>query len=420
MKNRYLATIILSLLLIFTANCSQKAQHVEFNGQYYNPQLADNPAAFIDTLQYRSFMYFIDQTNPANGLVKDRSTSTSFSSIAAVGFAIPGWAIGAERGWISHKQASELTLNTLRFFWNSEQSPDPRSTGFKGFYYHFLTMDKGKRFRDCELSTIDTALLLAGVRFAYNYYNTDDPVDKEIRQLADSLTFRTDWDWFTFPDSGTHAEAISMGWRPERGFVNAAWTGYNEALILHILAAGSGYKGAEKAYERWLDKYDWRKPYSDIELASFPPLFGHQYSQMFIDFRDLPDSYMREKHSDYFRNAKRAAIVQHRYAIENPLEWVGYDSLTWGLTACDGPGPEFNTGTRQFRRYSARGTSGPDLIHNDDGTIAPTAAAASIDYLPNLVVPTLLNMYTKYGPEGLWGKYGFYDAFNPTIDWYNP
>lgn len=406
--------LFISLLFLSIISCAEK--HVEFENYYFNPNLVNNTSAFLDTLQYRSFLYFIHEMNPENGLVKDRSTDWSPASIAATGFAIPIWAIGVERDWITREKAVELTLTTLRFFWNSEQSDTPGATGYKGFYYHFLDLQSGKRTWESELSTVDTGWLLAGMIFARQYYKQDNAPESEIRSLVDSLISRLQWDWTTLQNKDKFYQSMSLGWKPESGFIPVGWVGFNEALSLYILAAGSGYQGVQTAYQRWLSFYDWRNPYPGIELLSFPPMFGHHYSHMFIDLRNLPDPYMFEKGLDYFQNGQRVVEAQRRYAIDNPLKWIGYDSLTWGLTACDGPGAKYNSGNRKFQDYSARGTSG-DWTENDDGTIAPTAAAASIVYNPNSVIPTLLNIYKKYGQKGLWGKYGFKDSFNPTANW---
>lgn len=382
-------------------------------------KLSSEDEAFLDTLQHRSFQYFLKEINRANGLVRDRSTADAPASIAATGFALPVWAVGAERGWISRRQAAELTITCLNFLWNAEHSADSLANGYRGFFYHFLKMDSGKRTWNCELSSIDTALLLAGARFSAQYFHRNNPLEKQIRALADSMTFRVDWNWMTLPDRGKYAGTISLGWRPEKGFIPIGWVGYNEALILYIIAAGSGYENAAKAYQKWLSFYDWREPYPGMGLVSFPPLFGHQYSHLFVDFRGLPDAYMRKKGIDYFENSRRAVWVQRQYAIENPNGWTGYDSLCWGLTACDGPGPDYNFDQREFFWYNARGASGPDLVQNDDGTIAPTAAAASIAFAPEIVIPTLKSLYKRYGDRGLWGPYGFRDAFNPTINWFD-
>lgn len=379
---------------------------------------SDAQIAFLDSLQRRTFQYFINEINPENGQVKDRSTEGSPSSIAAVGFAIPAWAIGAERGWISGDYARELTLNCLRFFWQSEQSADALATGYKGFYYHFIDMKTGKRVWNCELSTVDTAWLIAGVRFASQYYHGDSPAEQEIRALADSLTSRLDWDFFTRPDSLIHPQTVSMAWRPENGLSKLGWVGYNESIYLYILAAGTGYENAQNAYEKWLSFYKWEAPYPGMAHAIFPPLFGHQYSHMFIDFKGLADRYMREKGIDYFENSRRATLAQQQYAIDNPMGWTGYDSLIWGLTACDGPGPQPND-SRNFRHYSARGASGKNHIEFDDGTIAPTAAGGSVPFAPEITIPALMAMKERYGDRGLWGKYGFLDSFNPTLDWVN-
>lgn len=394
-------------------NCSIPNKiNIEYN-------LSEEEKIFLDTLQYYSFKYFIEEANYETGLVKDRSTETSPSSIAAVGFGIVSWAIGAEHKWITRKEAAQRTLNTLRFFYNSEQSPNAISTGYKGFYYHFLEMDSGKRWRDCELSNIDTGLLFGGIIFARQYYIQNNSVEKEIRKLADLILNRADWNFFVLPDTGKYGSLLSMGWRPEKGLNSRGWDGYNEALIIHIIAAGTNLNNPQKVYKKWLSSYLWDEPYKDFAHAIFPPLFGHQYSHMFIDFRNYFDEYMKEKGIDYFENSRRATYTQQKYAIENPLGWKGYDSLTWGFTACDGPGSKYNFDNKVFYNYAGRGSSGPKHILFDDGTIAPTAAGGSIPFAPEITIPTLMNMYKKYGSQGLWNKYGFLDAFNPTLNWYN-
>jgi len=410
-------------LFIFVLSCMLFPQ-TDYPGQKesysINYKLTPEENEFLDTLQYRSFLYFLGETNHENGFVKDRSTEKSPSSIAASGFGIAAWAIGAEREWISRKEAAQLTLNLMRFFMNSEQSADALATGFKGLYYHFLDMKTGERFWECELSTIDTALLFAGMIFARQYYNQDDPVEAEIRDLAGKLINRAEWDFFILPDTSKYASVLNMDWKPEKGYGNGKWIGYNEALILYIIAAGSGTERIEKGYQTWLSFYKWMEPYPDLAHVVFPPLFGHQYSHMFVDFRGLADSYMKEKEIDYFENSRRATLTQRLYAIDNPLGWKGYDSLTWGLTACDGPGEKYNFENRKFHTYAARGTSGPGLVHFDDGTFAPTAAGGSIVFAPEIVIPTLISIYERYGAEDLWGPYGFYDAFNPTLNWVDP
>ena len=374
-------------------------------------------ADLVDQLQRLSWLYFVEQVNPDNGLVKDRSTEASPASIAGTGFAIPVWAIGVEHAWLTRARALQLTGNLLQFLHDAPQGREPDASGYRGLFYHFLDMQTGRRVWNCELSTIDTALLLAGVRFARSYYDRENPQEAKVRQLADALTQRVEWDWLTIREQTRYAGSLSHGWRPESGAIPYGWVGYNEALVLYILAAGTGYQDAVAAYQRWLSFYEWQEPWPEQQLLAFAPLFGHQYSHMFVDFRGLPDAYMRSKGIDYFENSRRAVVLQRRYAIENPGGFVGYGKDIWGLTACDGPGASRNAAGKTFHGYTARGANGPGLGQNDDGTIAPTAAASSIAFAPELVVPAIAAMHDRYGEAGLWGPYGFKDAFNPTADW---
>ena len=382
-------------------------------------KLSASDKQFLDTLQYKTFLYFLNEINPENGLVKDRSTEASPASMAAVGFALPVWGIGAEHKWITREEAARLTLNLLKFLINSNQSTDALATGYKGFYYHFIDMKNGKRFWKCELSTIDTGLLLAGIRFAVQYFSQNNETENEIRTLGNKVTEIVDWNFSAIPDTEKlYPGTISMWWDPENGLGNTGWVGYNEALIMQVIAAGSGFTGAEKAYKMWLKYYEFSEPYKGFGHYVFPPLFGHQYSHMFIDFRGIYDAKNREAGFDYFENSRRAAYTQYNYFKENVNNRKGYDTLCWGLTACDGPGSKYNTDDQKYYEYEARGTSGPGKTPVDDGTIAPTAAASSIVFTPEIVIPALKNMFDKYGSRGLWGKYGFKDAFNPALDWY--
>ena len=382
-------------------------------------QISKKEIAFLDSVQHKAFLYFIDDMNPENGLVKDRSTKDSPASIAAVGFAIPSWAIGAEHGWITREKAASITLSELNFFLHSEQSTDALATGYKGFYYHFLDMNTGKRFWSCELSSIDTGLLLAGVIFARQFYDRNNSAEKKIHAAADTLLNRVDWNFFTLPNKGKFANTISMDWKPEKGLSKHGWIGYNEALILYIIAAGDGMKAAPNGYKHWLESYRWEEPYKGLAHVVFPPLFGHQYTQMFVNLKGIADSYMGNKKIDYFENSRRATLSQRLYAIQNPNGWKGYDSLTWGITACDGPGETYNFDDKKFLGYAGRGASGPELNYFDDGTIAPNAACGSIPFAPKIVIPALIHMFSVYGKQGLWRKYGFVDAFNPTVNWFD-
>jgi hypothetical protein len=279
-------------------------------------------------------------------------------------------------------------------------------------------MNSGTREWNCELSTVDTGLLMMGIIFARNYYNLDNETENKIRLNAEKLLERLDWDFFEMPPNGKYANTISMGWDPKEGMHQMGWAGYNEALFLYILAAGTGMKNVETAYNSWLASYDWRTPYPNLSHAAFPPLFGHQFSQTFIDFRGLVDRYMKEKGIDYFENSRRATLVQRLYAIDNPYNWVGYDSLCWGISASDGPTEKYNFDDKKFLGYAGRGTSGPDLNYFDDGTIAPYAAISSIVFAPEIVLPAINNFNEKYA-DGLWGPYGYFDSFNPTLNWFN-
>jgi hypothetical protein len=309
-------------------------------------------------------------------------------------------------------------VNTLDFLVNSVQSADTAVTGYKGFYYHFLRMSTGTREWKCELSTVDTGLLLMGIIFARNYYNLDSDIERSIRSQADLILNRIEWDFMMMPDTGKFACQISMGWTPEKGLHTMGWSGYNEALFLYILAAGSGMEDAEKSYDSWLSSYKWQTPYDGLSHVAFPPLFGHQFSHVFIDFRGIADSYMKEKGIDYFENSRRATYVQRQYAIDNPHGWIGYDSLCWGVTASDGPTARYNFDGREFLGYAGRGTSGPDYNYFDDGTIAPYGPLSSLPFAPEIVLPTIKSINERYG-DRLWGKYGYYDSFNLTANWVN-
>ncbi len=418
MKN-HTGIIRIFLLISFAITSCKQQQYIEFksNGKINFP-LSANDEAMLDSIQHKTFLFFLGEHHPENGIVKDRTAAWAPASIASTGFGIPSFAIGAERKWITREQAAQITLNILNFFNNSVQSPDKNVTGYKGFYYHFLTMNSGTREWNCELSSVDTGLLMMGIIFARNYYNLDNEVENQIRSLAAKLLERIEWDFMEMPDTGKYANTISMGWTPEKGLHEMGWSGYNEGLFLYILAAGSGMKNAEQGYKSWLKSYKWYTPYKELSHVAFPPLFGHQFSQSFIDLRGIADKYMNEKGIDYFENSRRATYVQRQYAIDNPHGWVGYDSLCWGISASDGPGEKYNFDDRKFLGYAGRGTSGPGFNYFDDGTIAPYASLSSLPFAPEIVLPTIKSINEKYGYK-LWGKYGYYDSFNPTAKWFN-
>jgi hypothetical protein len=340
----------------------------------------------------------------------DRWPTPSFSSIAAVGFALTAYPIGVERGYITRGEAQERVLATLRFFWRAPQGPAPSgTTGYKGFFYHFLDMETGRRFEGVELSTIDTTLLLGGVLFCQVYFDDDDPAEVEIRSLGDSIYRRVDWRWTL-----SRPPLVSMGWRPEQSFLSADWRGMNEAMLLYVLALGSPTHPIDStAWSAWTGTYAWGRFYG-LEQVGFAPLFGHQYSQVWIDFRGIRDGFMRERGIDYFENSRRATYAQRAYAMDNPARWTGYGPTSWGLTASDGPADttlDIAGRRRRFYTYAARGASFTEV--RDDGTIAPTAAGGSIPFAPEITIPALIAMRERHG-DPLFGKYGFLDAFNQT------
>ncbi len=387
------------------------------NGKIDYP-LTPGETAMLDSIQRKTFLFFLKEHHPEKGIVKDRTARWAPASIASTGFGIPAFAIGAERKWITREEAAAITLKILEFFIHSVQSTDSNATGYKGFYYHFLRMDSGTREWKCELSSIDTGILMMGIIFARNYYNLDNDIEKQIRSLAAVLLGRIDWNFMQMPATGKFASTISMGWTPEGGQHDYGWSGYNEGLFLYVLAAGSGMQNAAQSYKAWLSTYKWNTPYKGLSHVAFPPLFGHQFSQAFIDYRGIADEYMKEKGIDYAENSRRATYVQRQYAMENPKGWIGYDSLCWGITACDGPTEKYNFKDKKFLGYAGRGTSGADYNYFDDGTIAPYAALSSLPFAPEIVLPAIKSMNKKYGKQ-LWGKYGYYDSFNPTAKWFN-
>lgn len=363
--------------------------------------------ADLERLQRDSFNYFVRETNPLNGLVIDKTAPNWPASIAATGLALASYPVGVERGFMSRSAAVERTLATLRFFWNSPQGPEPDATGYRGFYYHFLDMQTGRRAWASELSTIDTTLLLAGALTAAMYFAADTVDEQEIRTLADALYGRADWVW-----AQNNAATVTHGWKPESGFLSYRWEGYDEGLLLYILALGSPTHPLHRAsYAAWSDTYRWESFYG-YEYLHAGPLFTHQFSHIWVDFRGIRDSFMRTKDIDYFENSRRATYVQREYARMNPLKFAHYGEHCWGLTASEGPGPATITVggvAREFFDYVARGVpDGPD-----DGTIAPWSVAASLPFAPEIALPVLdYCIHDVKLTEST--HYGFKASFNPA------
>jgi hypothetical protein len=423
LRNLKCLAMLLFITLTFTA-CKREPEQpppapiAQAPAKPEQPAKPALPPLFVD-IEKRTFQFFWDTSNEENGLTPDRYPSRPFSSIASTGFALTAYPIGVESGWVSRTQAVERTLTTLKFFRDAPTGPQRSGVaGYKGFYYHFIDMDSGKRVNSwVELSSVDTSLLMMGVLFAQSYYDRDDPREQQIREIAEQLYRRVDWNWMQ-----PRPPLVAMGWHPETGFTNSDWRGFNEAMLLYVLALGSPtHPVSTDAWDVWTRTYSesWGV-FQGQEYLSFAPQFGHQYSQVWIDFRDIQDEWMRNHGFDYFLNSRRATLAQRQYAIENPMQWKGYGANVWGLTASDGPQntqQQYRGEMRTFRGYSARGAGLTDAF--DDGTLAPTAAIASLPFAPEVVIPATLEMHERYG-DFLYSSYGFLDAFNPSFDFDMP
>ncbi len=312
---------------------------------------------------------------------------------------------------ISRAEAASRVGRTLELLLHAPQGEARGGVaGYRGFFYHFVALADASRAWNCELSTIDTALLMAGVLCAESYFDIDAPAESAIRAMADSLYSRVDWTW-----SAAGRPGIMLGWTPEHGADRNSWHGYNEAMIMYVLALGSPTHPVEpKVWDYWTSSYVWGKYYGN-EFVSFGPLFGHQYSHCWIDYRGIRDAYMKEKGIDYFENSRRATYSQQGYGAGNPGGFRGYSGDVWGVTACDGPGDtafSVDGKERRFIGYGGRGVSFDWVL--DDGTIAPTGAGGSFSFAPEICIPSLKSMRMVYG-DRLFREYGFADAFNPTF-----
>ena len=360
-------------------------------------------------LQRRAFAYFEHEHDARTGLIPDKNAPDWPASIAATGLALAAYPVAVARGMLAPDKAIACTLKTLRFFNRSPQGPEADAAGYRGFFYHFLDITTGRRAWDCELSSVDTAFLIAGALTAAAYFSGESDEEREIGELADALYRRVEWSWLLDIKG-----RIGHGWRPESGFIPFSWQGYDESLLLHVLALGSPtYPVPASTYQAWTSSFVWRKHYG-YEYLHSAPLFTHQLSHIWLDLRGIADGPMREKGTDYFENSTRATRVQQCYAIENPLSFKGYGAHAFGITASDGPGPitrMIDGVKRQFYDYENRGA--PEGI--DDGTLAPWAVVASLPFAPDIVAPTILN-YTRNLNLHECHNYGFRATFNPTFD----
>ena len=363
--------------------------------------------ALLDGYQRAAFDYFLQQRNPANGLFTDTSREHAPISIAVVGFALSSYPAAVERGWIDRDLAREHCMAPLRFFRDSEQGAGPDATGYHGFYYHFLDRDSGKRVWQCELSMIDTALLMAGALAARAYFDADTAAERELRELVETLYRRIDWRWAQ--DGGL---TIRQGWKPECGFLHYGWEGYSEAIVLYALALGSPtHPIAGDCYAAWTATYQWENLYGHDFLYG-GPLFIHQFSHAWIDFRGIRDPFMQAKDCDYFENSRRAVHVQREYTRINPRNHAGYEDDCWGLSACEGPRDEIQSVDAEPRHlfgYAARGVPyGPD-----DGSLSVPAVLACLPFEPELTLLAVEHMRSCH-PETMHG-HAFASSFNADL-----
>lgn len=358
----------------------------------WKPSPADD--AFLEDLSRRAFRYFWEQSNAATGNVLDRARSGGtgetrrVSSIAATGFGLTALAISAHRGWHDAAELRERARNTLNFF-------ATRAENVHGWFYHFVDLETGERQWKCEVSSIDTALLLAGVLTAGRFYS-DDP---EIAALAAQIYKRVDFRWML----NGNRYLLSHGWKPETGFLLHRWDLYCELMILYLLAIGS--PSFPIPAESW---YAWKRPahrYGKYRYVSgAPSLFTHQYSHAWVDFRGLHENGSAQ--IDWFANSVTATRAHRAFCLDLARRFPGYTSQIWGVTASDSK-----------RGYV--GWGGPPADPRIDGTVVPCAAGGSLMFAPDICVPALRAMKDQFG-ERIYGRYGFADAFHPSDGWTNP
>jgi hypothetical protein len=359
------------------------------------PKLTREDKLFLEDLERRSFQYFWEQADPQTGLVPDRArmdgsvldeSHRHVASIAATGFGLTALCIAADRGWINQSQARERTRNTLRFFAN-------RAFQEHGWFYHWLDAKTGERRWQSEVSSIDTALLLAGILTARQYYRDD----LEIVRLATRIYERMDFGWML----NGHPLLLSHGWKPETGFLRPRWDTYAEETILLLLAIGSPTHPVSPAswYALWRDRYRYEgfAYFTTIGV----PLFMHQYAQAWIDYRNRRET--KGDRIDYFENSVNATLAHRKFCLNLVHDFPGFGPNVWGITASD-----------SAKGYLAWG--GPPRDPAIDGTVVPSAAGGSLMFTPEVSVAALRAMHEKYG-DRIYGKYGFVDAFNPNTGW---
>jgi hypothetical protein len=370
-----------------TAAASGRRQSPPFTPLPGQVRLSPDDDALLDALEKNTFKFFWDQANPDTGLVRDRCNAFSqkqseLGSIASVGFGLTALCIADQRGYLPHSQARQRVLNTLRFLW--KKLPNHR-----GFFFHWANINTAERQFDSEVSSIDTAILLCGVLSCRGHFP-----DWEIQELANLIFDRVDWTWLS-EDTGV----LSHGWTPETGFLPSRWSNYSELMMMYLLGLGSFTHPlpAESwhAFKRVLFQYDGIR-----YIGSFAPLFIHQYSQAWFDFRGKHDQY-----ADYFQNSIHATEAHKRFCLDLAGEFPDYSENLWGITASD-----------SVSGYVAWG--GPPATGPIDGTVVPCAAGGSLPFLPQQCVEVMRTIKDRYGKRA-WCQYGFVDAFNPLTNWYD-
>ena len=348
--------------------------------------LSQEDDQFLDALIRANFLFFWEQANPATGLVKDRcnvvTKDTSLAaSIASTGFGLTAICIGEMRGFVSHSEARERVLQCLSFLWHKLPT-------HRGFFYHFANIDTGERMWDSEVSSVDTAILLCGILTCRQHFR-----DETISQLAHAIFDRVEWTWLS-----EDTTLLSHGWTPELGFIPSRWDLYSELMMMYLLGLGSS--SHPLASEAW---FAWKRTTFEYDglryIGSFAPLFVHQYSQAWFDFRGK-----RDRYADYFQNSVIATDVHRRFCLELNVQFSDYSNALWGITASDSE-----------RGYVAWG--GPPATGPIDGTIVPAAAGGSLPFAPQATMRVLRTIHDHY--PNAWCRYGFVDAFNPLNDWYD-
>ncbi|MFC2091495.1 glucoamylase family protein [Elusimicrobiota bacterium] len=336
---------------------------------------------FLSMVQEDAFYYFWENVNSKYGLIADSSRTDAPSSIAAVGFGLTAVCIAVERNWITTEDAYLRILKTLKYFYK-------KAPHVKGFYYHFVKMSDGSRAWNSEVSSIDTAIFIAGALTCAEYFK-----NTEIDDVANKIYERVDWQWML-----NGRDVLCMGWKPEKGFLPYYWDHMSELMVLYALAIGSPtYPIPEECWDAW------KRPvgtYGTHEFVFCPTgsLFVYQYSHAWIDFR-----YIRDSHADYWENSVRATLANRQFCMDASKKFKGYGKYSWGLTACVGP-------------FGYKGYGGGPGIPYHDGTIAPSAVAGSVPFAPDICIQTLKNMYKKSSPK-IYGKYGFVNGYNQDRDW---